>query len=300
MTAKILPFWVNGKMNVRVEALLSSLSEGVEKRGWREILDYLKRNVKFPFKCPVCSVKHRSLESQRAKNCIYKLWREYQGFFWVGRGLRFELIWELARRRLPPEEFPRPPEVSCGFWKDWMIAVDQRLLREAYLDWKRELQEKAKRMEKKWNLKMEGLMEKISESEVDPSPMVWFRRGTWSEIKELIVNGVEIDPDLLCGMAVKRAGLPPPHADFDDKGRGDALNYDLYAVDPVRNIVIIQQREWHKYTRKGSPRVYKKYYVVDLNTGRCKKIHPSLRKVIEKAKFDASIPSRIASLVEAL
>jgi len=257
----------------------------------------LKENVRFPFKCPVCGVKHRSLESLTVKRCIKQLYEQYPAFEWKG-DLTFELLWEASRRGIT--DIPDPPQYHKCFWEDWMIAVDQKRLRELYREFLNECHKEVARLKKEWARRLKILSDKILNVKPKDNPSVYITRGRFNEIKRIEINGVWIPRTYLTFKAVGKAGLQKPYADVDEYGRGEALNYDLYAVDPSRNLVVIQQRRYRKLCKKWFPNIRKRYYIVNLTDGSFKEVPPRLRKEIKKLSTEERVNGRIASLLESL
>lgn len=76
-------------------------------------------------------------------------------------------------------------------------------------------------------------------------------------------------------------------AEFDSKGRGEALNWDAYAIGKdlhtKRTLVVIQVRQWRKSTRRGFPRVRKNYFLLGRNEDGSTFAHPVASKVIHSA-----------------
>ena len=285
-------------MDSRIKGVIDSFTVYHEKsKSWVLMLEELKRSIEFPFKCPVCRVRHRRLSS--ALRCINKISRRYSSFTWEEK-LSDDVIWEAARRGI--SDLPKPPRLHVDFFEDWMIAVDQNKLRMIYKEFIFDCRKKANELKREWNLKVEDLVEKINESNVIEKPKVLAKRGDFYEIVWLEVNGVNVRVQYLINRAIIKADLPKPYAELDDKGRGKALNYDLYAVDPSRNLVIIQQRKYLKIYSRWYPTIKRKYYLVSLETGDYTIIPARFRREINRFSEinNVLIPPRISSLIESI
>jgi hypothetical protein len=79
-------------------------------------------------------------------------------------------------------------------------------------------------------------------------------------------------------------------AAFDSKGRGESLNWDLYAVGKdfhnKRMLAVIQVRKYAKYTRRGYANVKKSYFLLGRNEDNTTFAHPVSSSVIHRAIKD--------------
>lgn len=76
-------------------------------------------------------------------------------------------------------------------------------------------------------------------------------------------------------------------AEFDRKGRGSALNWDLYGhgrdMHSRRFLALIQVRQWEKRTRRGYARIRKNYFLMGRNEDNTVFAHPIQSRVIHSA-----------------
>lgn len=76
-------------------------------------------------------------------------------------------------------------------------------------------------------------------------------------------------------------------AEFDKKGRGYAINWDLYDIGFDRFtrklLIVIQIRKWEKRTRNAWPRVHKSYFLIGRNEDNTSFAHPVSGRVIYSA-----------------
>lgn len=89
-------------------------------------------------------------------------------------------------------------------------------------------------------------------------------RGQYGEILSIltpegkVIRGSDI-------IAMYRGVIPETFAEFDKKGRGDALNVDLYAYDADQDVAVIQIRHAFRRYRNGFLNVHKDYVLVGRN-----------------------------------
>ena len=76
-------------------------------------------------------------------------------------------------------------------------------------------------------------------------------------------------------------------AEFDKKGRGYAINWDLYAVGKdffsKKTMCIIQIRKWEKRRKNGFANVQKSYFLLGRNEDKTAFAHPVESRVIHHA-----------------
>jgi hypothetical protein len=76
-------------------------------------------------------------------------------------------------------------------------------------------------------------------------------------------------------------------AEFDKKGRGYAINWDLYGISKdyfsKRLLIVIQIRKWEKRTRRGYANVQKSYFLLGRNEDNTAFAHPVESRVIHHA-----------------
>lgn len=94
-------------------------------------------------------------------------------------------------------------------------------------------------------------------------------------------------------LAVQNADTVDEHgtwefgAEFDNKGRGSALNWDLYGVGrdchSRKTLVVIQVRQWQKTRRHGFANVRKSYFLIGRNEDDTVFAHPVSANVVHAA-----------------
>ena len=62
-----------------------------------------------------------------------------------------------------------------------------------------------------------------------------------------------------------RPALEKEYVELDKKGRGTALNHDLYAYDPSQGVAVIQARQYYKHTANGYGATRKTYFICGRN-----------------------------------
>jgi len=76
-------------------------------------------------------------------------------------------------------------------------------------------------------------------------------------------------------------------AELDKKGRGYAINWDLYGVGRDRFsrklLIVIQIRKWEKRTRNAWPRLQKSYFLLGRNEDNTAFAHPVSGRTIHSA-----------------
>lgn len=121
-------------------------------------------------------------------------------------------------------------------------------------------------------------------------------RGYWDEInisslsdelRQAITNLVKTAGDQ---GSVDEHGSWEFGCDFDKKGRGEALNWDLYAfghdLHDGRLLIVIQVRQYRKSTKNGYGNVRKNYFLVGTNEDGSAFAHPVSANVVRRAITD--------------
>jgi hypothetical protein len=79
-------------------------------------------------------------------------------------------------------------------------------------------------------------------------------------------------------------------ADFDHKGRGQALNWDLYAIGRDKHthrfMIVIQIRQYVKHTKRSFPRIRKSYFLLGRNEDHTPFAHAINAMVVRRAIAD--------------
>ena len=114
-------------------------------------------------------------------------------------------------------------------------------------------------------------------------------RGIYNEIKAVSPRIRKQTTNLINGVRenVDEHGAWEFGAEFDKKGRGETLNWDLYAhgrdYHTRKFLAVIQVRQWHKATRRGYPRIRKNYFLLGRNEDNTVFAHPVQSRVIHSA-----------------
>lgn len=100
---------------------------------------------------------------------------------------------------------------------------------------------------------------------IDPSKIVVsVSRGKYEEIISIeFADGTKMRGNDVVDMFAE--SLPNSYVDFDKKGRGDALNLDLYGFDPVQNVAVVQVRQAFRRAAKHFMQTRKTYVLVGQN-----------------------------------
>lgn len=117
------------------------------------------------------------------------------------------------------------------------------------------------------------------------------KRGNWDEIKQsyLPVETLTQVRELVAaaGSNADEHGSWDFGYDFDRKGRGQALNWDLYAIGndihDGRLLIVIQVRQYIKRTRNGYGNVRKNYFLLGTNEDGSAFAHPVPATVVRAA-----------------
>lgn len=113
----------------------------------------------------------------------------------------------------------------------------------------------------------------------NPAKAVW--RPSWSTKKPSLNSQFILD--------LFTPALPETYIDMDHKGRGDAVNVDLYGYDPEQGVAIIQARHFFKRAARHFGNVRKTYFLCGQNENGNWFRHPvSAHTVRYAAKKDAS------------
>lgn len=91
-------------------------------------------------------------------------------------------------------------------------------------------------------------------------------------------------------------------AEFDSKGRGSALNWDLYGYGRDyhnrRMLIVIQVRQWSKTSRRGFANIRKSYFLIGRNEDNTIFAHPVESRVVQyAAKNDLDVVKRVQSWI---
>lgn len=62
-----------------------------------------------------------------------------------------------------------------------------------------------------------------------------------------------------------RPAMPETYCEFDRKGRGDAVNVDLYGYDPLQDVAVVQARHAFRQYRNGYLSIRKTYFLCGFN-----------------------------------
>lgn len=100
-----------------------------------------------------------------------------------------------------------------------------------------------------------------------------FERGSYGEIKKPSAEQTSLlkkyQKALRLVEKVKKVADWQLGASFDRKGRGSAVNLDLYGIGfdhhSKKMLAIVQLREWRKATKNGFARVRKNYFLIGKN-----------------------------------
>lgn len=119
------------------------------------------------------------------------------------------------------------------------------------------------------------------------------QRGLYNEIKlssldaELREQVMELMADAQSSAKVDEHGNWDFGIETDRKGRGSALNWDLYGVGHDVHtgalLIVIQIRQWRKTRTNGYPEVRKNYFLVGVNEDGSSFAHPVESRVIHAA-----------------
>ena len=118
-----------------------------------------------------------------------------------------------------------------------------------------------------------------------------FERGTYNEISlsQLDEESHQIIKDLVvdAGTRPDEHGSWEFRAEFDNKGRGSAINWDLYAIgNDVHDgqlLAVIQVRRYEKAHKNWWPSVRKNYFLIGRNEDGIAFSHPVESRVIHYA-----------------
>lgn len=72
-------------------------------------------------------------------------------------------------------------------------------------------------------------------------------------------------------------------ADFDSKGRGTAINVDVYGIDETNNLFVVQVRQYDKATENGWGNVRKNYFLIGYNENGNPFAHPIPSGIVHAA-----------------
>jgi hypothetical protein len=73
------------------------------------------------------------------------------------------------------------------------------------------------------------------------------------------------------------------YAEFDSKGRGSAVNVDVYGTDPINNLHVVQVRQFVKQYKNGFSNVKKSYFLIGYNENGNPFAHPVSAHAIHAA-----------------
>lgn len=97
-----------------------------------------------------------------------------------------------------------------------------------------------------------------------PDTLGWSdMRGQWSEIIRFTRGAETIHAKDVVKLFAP--ALPATYVEFDKKGRGDALNTDLYGYDPIERVAVIQARHAFRRHKNGFMNVRKTYFLAGFN-----------------------------------
>lgn len=83
-------------------------------------------------------------------------------------------------------------------------------------------------------------------------------------------------------------------AEFDKKGRGSAINVDIYGIDVRSRLFVVQVRQYEKHYKNGFGNVRKNYFLIGYNENGNPFAHPVSAGVVHAAiKKDSSIESPV-------
>lgn len=91
-------------------------------------------------------------------------------------------------------------------------------------------------------------------------------RGRWDEItqyRDPATGERRVHAGYVLGFFAEC--LPETRCDFDRKGRGDAINHDLYAYDATERVAVVQVRHAFRQRRNGFLNVRKSYFLCGHN-----------------------------------
>ena len=92
--------------------------------------------------------------------------------------------------------------------------------------------------------------------------------------------------------------LPAKFIEFDKKGRGDAVNHDLYGYDLERDLAVIQVRQASRTRANGFLNVRKSYFLVGFTETGEPFRHPVEPKVVQKASQNDGDPADVVRAAE--
>ncbi|MBS1038081.1 hypothetical protein [Gluconobacter cerinus] len=92
--------------------------------------------------------------------------------------------------------------------------------------------------------------------------------------------------------------LPETFADFDSKGRGDAINLDLYGWDADQSVAVIQVRHAFRQHKKWFMQVRKTYVLCGFNENGEAFRHPVSASVIHGAIRRGCTPEQVVEAVQ--
>jgi len=99
------------------------------------------------------------------------------------------------------------------------------------------------------------------------------RRGSygqilrWSDDEPISREHRRVDAARVLGYYESMEALTERRLQFDRKGRGEALNHDLYGYDPRAGLAVIQTRQFVRRSAHRYPELRKSYFLVGHNEG---------------------------------
>lgn len=99
---------------------------------------------------------------------------------------------------------------------------------------------------------------------------------------------------------IKREQIEAPYCDFDRKGRGASLNYDLYAFDPATGLAVWQARQAFRRAARHYLSVRKTYALAGRNEDGTPFWHPIPANVVHHhlGSLDGAVKAAMAWIFE--